>query len=162
MMKRLLLSMAAVLLTCISASAQSGVTLKGDVNGDGRVDITDVTTTIDLILDGKDYGYFYFGTTEPTASNFQSLPGVVASYTSLSDAAGATTKVSDGETLYLLCPAAWLAGKTVELEDESGNSIDFLEEKDNVTISGYVIYRTSVLNGKKIVGLKKERLQEMT
>ena len=92
MMKRLFLSMAAVLLTCISASAQSGVTLKGDVNGDGRVDITDVTATIDLILDGKDYGYFYFGTTEPTASNYQSLTGVVASYTSLSDAAGATQK----------------------------------------------------------------------
>ena len=121
-----------------------------------------MTTTIDLILDGKDYGYFYFGTTKPTAENYQSLTGVVASYTSLSDAAGATTKVSDGETLYLLCPAAWLAGKTVELEDESGNSIEFLGTKDDVTISGYVVYKTSVLNGEKIVGLKKERLQEMT
>ena len=44
--------LAAVLLSSASAFAQSGnnESLMGDVNGDGRVDIVDVTTVIDIYL----------------------------------------------------------------------------------------------------------------
>lgn len=139
------MSLAAVLLS-LGAFAQNGETLKGDVNGDGKVDVEDVTSVVDIILSGKTYGYFYFGTTEPTAENFTSLPGAVASYTSIGESVGATVSVDNGETLYMLCPAAWMKGKHVEVEDGEGNSYDFVEDTDAGFISGYVIYKTQAFN----------------
>lgn len=145
MKQRLFVIMAAMLLS-ISAFAQSQSTLKGDVNGDGIIDVEDITSVVDIILSGKTYGYFYFGTTEPTADNFTSLPGAVASYTSIGEAVGATASVDNGETLYMLCPAAWMKGKHVEVEDGDGNSYDFVEDTDAGTISCYVIYKTQAFN----------------
>ncbi len=145
MKKRLLVIMAAMLLS-ICAFAQNGETLKGDVNGDGKVDVEDVTSVVNIILSGKTYGYFYFGTTGPTAENFTSLPGAVASYTSIGEAVGATVSVDNGETLYMLCPAAWMKRKHVEVEDGEGNSYDFIEDTDAGAISGYVIYKTQAFN----------------
>ena len=144
-MKRFFITLTAILL-CIGAFAQSGATLKGDVNGDGKVDVEDVTSVVDIILSGKTYGYFYFGTTGPTAENFTSLPGAVASYTSIGEAVSATVSVAEGETLYMLCPAAWMKGKHVEVEDGEGNSYDFVEDTNAGTISGYVIYKTQAFN----------------
>ena len=144
-MKRFFITLTAILL-CIGAFAQSGATLKGDVNGDGKVDVEDVTSVVDIILSGKTYGYFYFGTTEPTAGNFTSLPGAVASYTSIGEAVGATVSIAEGETLYMLCPAAWMKGKHVDVEDGEGNSYDFVEDTDAGSISGYVIYKTQAFN----------------
>jgi len=141
-MKRLFMILAAMLLVSIGAFAQSESTLKGDVNGDGRVDVEDVTSLVDLILSGKTYGYFYFGTTQPTAENYQMLPRVVASYISIGDAIGATASIDAGQTLYMLCPAAWMKGKKVILEDGTGSTYNFIEGIDAVTIPGYVIYRT--------------------
>ena len=153
MKTRIFTLLAAMLLTVISAFAQSNAPLKGDVNGDGRVDVADIANIIDIMAKGE-AGYFYFGTVRPTAENYTSLPGVVGSYTSIAEASGATATIAVGETLYMLCPASWMEGKTVEIEDEAGNPISFLEEKDVVTISGYVIYRTQVLNDEKNVVLK--------
>lgn len=145
MKQRLFVIMAATLLS-ICAFAQSGETLKGDVNGDGKVDVEDVTSVVDIILSGKTYGYFYLGTTEPTAENFTLLPGVIASYTSIGKAAGATVPIAEGETIYMLCPAAWMKGKHVEVEDGEGKSYDFIEDTDAGFISGYVVYKTQVFN----------------
>ena len=145
-MKQRLFAIMTAMLLSISAFAQSESTLKGDVNGDGKVDIEDVTFLVDIILSGKTYGYFYFGTTEPTADNFTSLPGAVASYTSIDEAVGATASIGNGETLYMLCPAAWMKGKHVEVEDGDGNSYDFFENTNAETISGYVIYQTQVFS----------------
>ncbi len=144
--KRHILALAAMLLGSLGAFAQNGETLKGDVNGDGKIDVEDVTSVVDIILSGKTYGYFYFGTREPTADNFTSLPGAVASYTSIGEAVGATVSIAEGETLYMLCPAAWMKGKHVEVEDGEGNTYDFVEDTDAGAIPSYVIYKTQAFN----------------
>ena len=136
------MTLAAMLLLSIGAFAQIDATLKGDVNGDGKVDVEDVTSLVDIILTGKTYGYFYFGTTQPTAENYQMLSGLVASYTSINDAIGATSSIDAGEVLYMLCPATWTKGKKVVVEDGAGGSYNFIEDVDAETVSGYVIYRT--------------------
>lgn len=152
-MKKLFIFMAALLLNN-SIFAQSSEMLKGDVNGDGKVDVEDVTSVVNIILSGKTYGYFYFGTTEPTVENFTSLPGVTSSYTSIDEAFGATVSIAEGETLYMLCPAAWMKGKHVDVEDGEGNSYDFVEDTDAGSISGYVIYKTQAFNEATDVMLK--------
>ena len=153
MKTRIFTLLAVMMLASISAFAQSVEPIKGDVNGDGRVNVADIASIIDIIAKGE-AGYFYFGNVRPTAENYTSLPGVIGSYTSISEASGATATIAAGETLYMMCPASWMEGKSVELEDESGNPISFLEEKDAITISGYVIYRTQALNDEKTVVLK--------
>lgn len=152
-MIRIMTTLAAMLLY-FSAFAQSSETLKGDVNGDGKIDVEDVTSVVDIILSGKTYGYFYFGTTEPTEENFTLLPGDVASYTSISEAVGTTVSIAEGETLYMLCPAAWMKGKHVEVEDGEENTYKFLDDADALAISGYVIYQTQAFNEATDVMLK--------
>ena len=129
---------------------------KYDLNGDGVVDVADINDIIAFMKNhaGAADGYFYLGTTQPTAENYRILPGVVTSYTSIDDAVGTAVSVAAGETLYMLCPAAWLNGKTVELEDNAENKISFLDEKDATTISGYVIYKTQVWSASNDVVLK--------
>ncbi len=69
--------LAAVLLSGASAFAQSGnnESLMGDVNGDGRVDIVDVTTVIDIYLNTvpdtpqTTTYYWYVGQTKPTSQS---------------------------------------------------------------------------------------------
>ena len=155
MKTRIFTLLAVMMFASISAFAQSVEPIKGDVNGDGRVNVADIASIIDIIAKGE-AGYFYFGNVRPTAENYTSLPGVIGSYTSISEASGATATIAAGETLYMMCPASWMEGKSVELEDESGNPISFLEEKDAITISGYVIYRTQALNDEKKVVLKTQ------
>ena len=140
------MTLAAMLLMSIGAFAQSGTTLKGDVNSDGKIDVEDVTSVVDLILSGKTYGYFYFGTTQPTANNYQTLTEVVASYTSIGDAIGTTAAIDEGQTLYMLCPATWMKGKKLILEDVAGSTFNFIEDVDAETVSGYVIYKTQPWN----------------
>lgn len=155
MKTRIFTLLAVMIFASISAFAQSIEHIKGDVNGDGRVNVADIASIIDIIAKGE-AGYFYFGNVRPTAENYTSLPGVIGSYTSISEASGATATIAAGETLYMMCPASWMEGKSVELEDESGNPISFLEEKDAITISGYVIYRTQALNDEKTIVLKTQ------
>ena len=109
--------LAAMLLMSMGAFAQSGnnTPAKGDVNNDGTVDVADIVAVIDIMKNGggtATVGYFYLGTTEPTAENYKTLPGVVTTYTSFDAAVGTSASVAAGETLYLLCPAAWMEEKT--------------------------------------------------
>ena len=145
-MKRFIMTLAAMLLVSFGAFAQSGTTLKGDVNGDGKVDVEDVTSLVDIILSGETYGYFYLGTTQPTAANYQTLSEVVASYTSIDEAIGVTASINAGETLYMLCPAAWMKGKKVVVEDGTGNTFNFIEDVDAESVPRYVIYSTQAWN----------------
>ena len=71
--KKLFLLLAAVLLSSVSAFAQSGNNepLKGDVNGDEVVDVADIVAIIDIIKNNGEPQvtyYWYVGTTKPTAS----------------------------------------------------------------------------------------------
>ena len=144
-MKRFLFFMATLLLSAgaFAQNVNSNTRVYGDVNGDGVVNINDVVAVVNIILTPE---YFYLGTTQPTANNYKSLLGVETSYTSIDNAVGTVVPIAAGETLYMMCPVSWMDGKGVELEDISGNTINFMEEKDVSTISGYVIYKTQVLN----------------
>lgn len=141
--------LAAMLLSCANVFAQgyNSETLKGDVNGDGIVDVADIAAVIKILKDGGGVtivnGYFYLGTTKPTADNYKALPGVEASYISIDEAIGTKTVVEAGQTLYMLCPTSWMVGKEIEIEDVNGNHIYFLEEIDDITINGYSIYKTN-------------------
>lgn len=160
MKQKILMLLAVVLLGSASAFAQSGniEPARGDVNGDGVVDVADIAAVIKIIKDGGGTvtvgGYFYLGTTQPTAENYKTLPGVVSTYTSIDEAIGATATMEAGDVLYMLCPTAWMQGKSVQIELTSGETVDFLEEKNNVTVSGYTIYKTYVLNTPSTATLK--------
>ena len=121
--------MAAMMLTSVCAFAQNGNAKKGDVNNDGQVDVADIVAVIDIMKNGGGTvevgGYFYLGTTQPTAENYKTLPGVVTTYTCIDDAVGMSVSVSSGQTLYMLCPATWMDGKTAHLEDNSENKFSF-------------------------------------
>ena len=160
--KKFLMLLAAMLLSCTSAFAQNGnnTPVKGDVNEDGTVDVADIVAVIDIMKNGggtATVGYLYLGTTKPTAANYKTLPGVVTSFASIDDAIGTKASVAAGQTIYMLCPAAWVKGKKVTLEDKSGNIVDFLDEKDETTISDYVIYKTQAWSGANDVTLKQEQ-----
>lgn len=140
-----------MLLVSVSTFAQSSPTLQGDVNEDGVVDVADIVAVISIMKSGGGMvtgGYFYLGSTQPTADNYETLPGLVDSYTSIDEAIGTTVSIDAGQTLYMLCPAAWMDGIAVEIEDKSGNIYSFIGETDATTILGYVIYKTTVwVNG---------------
>ena len=80
--------LAAVLLSSVSAFAQSGNNepLKGDVNEDGTVDVADINAVIEIMKNGGGTGeetkyYWYIGQTKPT--NLSSDP-IVTTITSAS------------------------------------------------------------------------------
>jgi len=67
------LLLAAVLLGSVSAFAQSGNNdpLKGDVNGDGKVDVADINAVIEIMKNGGGTSgettyYWYVGQTDPS------------------------------------------------------------------------------------------------
>lgn len=144
--------MAAMLLMSVCTFAQNNTSLKGDVNEDGKVDVGDIVAVINVMKNGE-VGYFYLGTQKPTAANYTSLPGVISTYTSIDETIGSNATAAVGETIYLLCPTSWMIGKNVALEDNSAVTIDFLSEKDDITISGYTIYKTNALNTSATVTL---------
>ena len=72
MRQKFFMLLAAVLLSSASVFAQSNEPLKGDVNGDGTVDVADITAVIKIMKDGggtagQAKNYFYVGTTKPTS-----------------------------------------------------------------------------------------------
>ena len=76
-MKKLFL-MAAMLLTGVCAFAQDNNPIKGDVNGDGKVDVADIVAIIEIMKNGggtssETASYYYVGTTKPTSS--MTIPG---------------------------------------------------------------------------------------
>ena len=75
MKQKLLMMLAALMLMGTSAMAQSE-TLKGDVNGDGVVDVADIAAVIQIMKDNGDIEtkyYWYAGWTIPTAENIATI-----------------------------------------------------------------------------------------
>ena len=75
MKQKLFMMLAALMLMGTSAMAQSE-TLKGDVNGDGAVDVADIAAVIQIMKDNGDIEtkyYWYAGWTEPTVANIETI-----------------------------------------------------------------------------------------
>ena len=77
-MKKKILSLLAAffMLFGTSAMAQVDSTLEGDVNGDGVVDIADITAVIAIIKQNAEANptyYWYAGWTEPTEANIATI-----------------------------------------------------------------------------------------
>ena len=149
MKTRIMTMLAALLLISISAFAQSGNNepLKGDVNGDGTVDVADIAAIIEIMKNGGGTGeqttyYFSVGTTAPTASNYTTVNG-------------ATTTIPTTETywnnsgakasIYILVPS----NKTITIVDASIQSPIAFSEDTSVTITNHKVYKTTgrIANG---------------
>ena len=66
--------------------------------------------------------------------------------------------VAAGETLYMLCPTSWTKEKSVALEDEGGETVNFSNDVDATTIPGYSIYETSAWKASSTATLKASPL----
>ena len=139
-----------MLLMSVSAFAQSASISKCDVNGDGIVNVADITAIIGTIKSIQ--RAFYLGTIEPTAENYKSLS---TTRTSIEDAVGTTISVDAGQTVYMLCPTSWMDKWTnAFIEDNSGEVFYFSDDVDVTTIPEYSIYKTQTLYETSIMTLK--------
>lgn len=129
-----------MLLGSASAFAQSGNNepLKGDVNGDGKVDVADIVAIIDIMKIGggsESEGelYFYIGTTQPTPENYKTIGTKVTEYPS--------EIYYDAEELakYYILVAS---NKTVELDDPDNGTELIIIVDTSVSIDGYKVYKT--------------------
>ena len=73
-MKRIFLTFAAMLLMSVCTFAQSGTSLKGDVNGDGKVDVADIVAVIEIMENGGGTAgetryYWYAGQDHPSVNH---------------------------------------------------------------------------------------------
>ena len=136
--KKLLL-MAAMLLMSVCSFAQSNnnTPLKGDVNGDGKVDYNDVLAVLKIM---KEAGgtkeattyYFYVGTTKPTSLSQASVVESYPAEQTYTNNSGAKSKI------YVLTNS----DKIVIMIDPSlGGTVD-QDDVDTSTIPGYKIWST--------------------
>jgi hypothetical protein len=140
MKQKLFMMLAALMLMGTSAMAQSE-TLKGDVNGDGAVDVADIAAEVKKVQDtgivGEQY-YWYVGQTAITADNYATLAKKIT--TKLTPREYKTEKFGK---VYVLIPDVV---KSIKIKDvnagtywsESRYSID-----STISISGYNVYVTS-------------------
>ena len=136
---------AAMLLVSVSAFAQSGNNepLKGDVNGDGVVDVADIAALIAIIKNNaapQTTYYWYVGTTPVDGNNYTSIASQVTSIPK-------TKKIKlNNEYLYIVAPA----DKTVTVVDRDGfgtametyNSSTGTFTHAFTTVNGYAIYKS--------------------
>lgn len=133
--------LAAIMLSCASAFAQSGNSdpLKGDVNGDGVVDVADITSVIKIMKDGggtvDNKNYFYVGITKPTSLD---QCAVVSEY----PIEQTYTNPSSSEKNYF--HVLTTTDKTVDFYDPSDLSTPSTKEEDLETIPGYKITSMTV------------------
>lgn len=153
--------LAAMLLSCGIANAQTAEgtdaqtsePLKGDLNGDGRVNAADVTVLVGIIMNTD---YFLLGTDAevPNKSNYTTFGGVVTSYKSMDDVLGADPKVSlkADQRGILLCPESWDVTDLV-LQNEGDGTYYALAAADT-DISDYNLFQTEKVAGEAEYVLK--------
>lgn len=134
------MTFAAMLLVSVSAFAQSGNNepLKGDVNGDGVVDVADIAALIAIIKNNaapQTTYYWYVGTTQPNAVNNPST------WRTTSNDAGFTINpnISSSDKIWVAYPDSW----TLEITDADGYGVgnDYLSASIKNSINGYLINR---------------------
>ena len=140
--------MAAMLLMSVCAFAQSNSEpLKGDVNGDGKVDVADIVAILKIMKEANGTTsetkyYLYVGTTKPTslsqATIVESYPAELT-YTNNSGAKAHIFVLTNSDK------------NVTFINPESQASVSQLEV-DTTTISGYKIFETAVgtFNNKSI------------
>lgn len=133
--KKFLMLLAAVLLSCASAMAQNSP-LKGDVNGDGTVDVADLTAIIKIMKDaggavGEKMCYWYAGTKQVEASNFTD----VASRIPESEIPQTGSVSATGQFVFFVLPET---KRLASLVGADGSSIEY----DCTNAFGYRIYKT--------------------
>ena len=138
MKQKLLMMLAALMLMGTSAMAQSE-TLKGDVNGDGAVDVADIAAVIQIMKDNGDIEtkyYWYVGQEAVTADNYTTIDGV--------------TQVTSYPTKYEYTPSKRARmyilianNKTIsKIEDAVSFATATFSEDTSVSINGYKVYKT--------------------
>lgn len=133
-MKQKLLFVFAALLMLLSTSAMAQSNdLKGDVNGDGIVDVADIAAVIAIMKqndDGKTKYYWYVG--EDSADNLITTDNYKDYCQSVTNYQSSQTFTVNDKYLYLVV----LADKTVEALDSSNGPLNFkyLRGNDNVYI----------------------------
>ena len=147
MKQNFLILLAAMLLISVGAFAQNGNNepLKGDVNGDGKVDMADVTMLIDIILgrsgtepvnppEEPTY-HWYVGTTKPTAVDNPTV------WRTTNDDAGFTIQpnISSSDKIWVAYPDSW----TLEITDIDGYGVaeDWISANDQPNINNYIVKR---------------------
>ena len=120
MKQKILMLLAVVLLSSASAFAQSGNSepLKGDVNGDGMVDVADIAAIIDIMangggtVDGKQY--WYIGVSDPynfTTIGQKNNSNLDVWFDKTSTVKGSVSDEIDWDThyWYVAAPSSWNA-----------------------------------------------------
>lgn len=123
-MRTRFLTMLAALLLSVGAFAQSSTPIKGDVNGDGVVDVADINATIEIMKNGggttvdiNSY-FFYVGLNKPTSS------------TNPADELGHPI-----QTNYIYRSAGWyLIGKTIENINNSNRALDCSDQANCIIV----------------------------
>ena len=160
------LLLAAVLLGSVSVKAQSETPLKGDVNGDGKVDVADIVAVIEIMKNNggttETTYYWYVGQTNPltmteispivtdmTSPGWRLIGTTLPTYSSSNKLWDANNVVTTGSSLakqYVAIPAE----STTCPRDGLGNdasTVDMYTKLSNVTI-GNVTYKVYVTVGK--------------
>ena len=140
-MKTKLFLFTAMLLVSVSAFAQSGNNepLKGDVNGDGVVDVADIAAVIAIIKDNaapQTTYYSYVGTDKSEklvvaatgalkndiATQIKSISGV-KTYTSIPTSLQTGIEIVAHDYVYVIAPTSTLNNASVYLTNPSGGTI---------------------------------------
>lgn len=143
--------MVAMLLMSVGAFAQNGNSLKGDVNGDGKVDVADIVAIIDIMKNGggsESDGkmYFYVGTTQPTAENYKTIGTQVTSYQS-------DNEYTSSERAYVYVMVA--DDKDVTFIEPTLNAPIDASILTDVNIPGHKVYKSDIkLMGKVYIKIK--------
>ncbi len=126
--------------------AESETPIKGDVNGDGVVDVADIAAIIEIMKnngggDGKNY--FYVGTTKPTSL---SQAEIINEYP---DEYIYTNNSGKKAHIFVLTNS----DKNVTFIEPTTQAIGDQNLVDTTTISGYKIFETAtgVFNNKSII-----------
>ena len=152
--KRFLIVLAAMLLTSVCAFAQSGnQPLKGDVNEDGKVDVSDIVAVVNIILKGgstpQPISYYWHVGTDPITS--ESVPGSGTVY-AFDDARevgwhtieGTPEEIQVGPTARLSTSAPWYIAIPSNLgitKPTSGGLVDEAISSTVITLADGVDYR---------------------